>query len=375
MSCQSDNSSQAAGSLPSQPSQQKSSICENGENASDPMACLKRLCASSKGIFDDKTQECFCKRNEIFDTASTSDSSCIPIQSDFHTIQFNDSFGNSILTLNRDLGNSTKDYWTDSSNLVQWVNFEDARIQRPLRLSFLYSQRILSQLINPDDVQVYGKLLFSNQFHLIQGLPFSRDAWGNSGFSTDFIFYEPNSKFVLASLGIEFDHLTAGELTDFNSIGTNLPTGDALTPTELALIKAYNQFKKMKTFSPDRTSTLDDAACARYCVRSETINVDTIDTIGTTYTASYKKVYQLGTPSARLIFLQDKESQNVLGIISLNVAESISTINVIIESADDYNGKTSLDYKVDIYDRNWNRIVNQEQDDVGPSTSFDNILK
>jgi hypothetical protein len=65
--------------------------------------------------------------------------------------------------------------------------------------------------------------------------------------------------------------------------------------------------------------------------------------------ASFKKIYQLGTPSARVIVVRNKVKKSEAGMISLNVANTISTVNFVT----DYT-RESLPYpevRIASYDR------------------------
>jgi hypothetical protein len=114
------------------------------------------------------------------------------------------------------------------------------------------------------------------------------------------------------------------------------------------------------------TSCLCDLLCS--------LSVDRFTKIGEKYLASSKKVYQNGTPSARLIVLQDATSKAILGVISLNVAEAISAINILTQDTTTYVGATYRGYKLTVYDRNWSWFSEQNQLLIHDSDTFANLL-
>jgi hypothetical protein len=323
---------------------------------------LKQTCQEAGGLFDGKTKECFCESGGQFTTGTTT-TMCAPMDFSIVSIQM---FAPSGIYQDKKML-----MYTDRSGL----SFDDEKMlsslmsplytmRAPFRLSMYGFANYLLQ-IDPQHpaarTESYlhnPKVTASSLYSVIQGRPFIDN--GES-----FPMYEPNSRFVLADFNIILG-LSAEELAEFESVGAVEQVGVRDWNAAEGLIAAYKSVRNAQTYVPDQVSSPYRSGCASYCVASSDLNI-----ASDTYTATYKKVYQFGTPSARLIVLQRKNSKEVVGVISLNVAETISTITLVERHAN----PTLYSYRT--FDRNWNALYSRDEiaEETQGADSFEQLLK
>jgi len=323
---------------------------------------LKQTCQETGGLFDEKTKECLCETGGLFTTGTTT-TMCAPMDFSIVSIQM---YAPSGIYQDKKML-----MYTDRSGL----SFNDEKMlsifmsplytmREPFRLSMYGFANYLLQ-IDPQHpaarTESYlrnPKVTASSLYSVIQGRPFTEN-------DESFPLYEPNSRFVLADFNIILG-LSAEELAEFESIGAVEQVGEQDRDVANMLTVAYKSVRNTSTYAPDRVTSPYRSGCASYCVASSDLNI-----ASDVYSATYKKVYQFGTPSARLIVLQKKRSKEVVGVISLNIAETISTITLVERHAN----PTLYSYRT--FDRNWNALYSRDEntEETQGTDSFEQLLK
>jgi hypothetical protein len=316
---------------------------------------LKSACHAAGGHFDSALQECLCPNGGFFTTGSST-VSCEELTYSYGSIDL------------KNLDGVQNDV---SDSIMLDINFlarEEARLKvydemkalsartgseaaKPFRLSFFERSEMYYEIDQSRSAWAQGAVFDDNGLYMspygtfdllystVLGAPFETETYAQSNGS--FVLYEPNAEFVPAALGQELAPLSQADQVRFSSFGLN--ASDAETS---ALSAAYKAFQKQTMFNPTSVSSPYTSGCASYCVASEPLDLGNGHS---DYVASFKKIYQLGTPSARVIVVRNKVKKSEAGMISLNVANTISTVNFVT----DYT-RESLPYpevRIASYDR------------------------
>jgi hypothetical protein len=257
---------------------------------------------------------------------------------------------------------------TDQDKLIgsitTWTQLQSTPGAMPFRLSF-FGYATLDVQFDPLLKLVQSGITTSNSeetlYSVIEGTPFST-------YSRNYPLYEPDLDYLWASLGQDTQSLSQTDQERFMSLVVPSQTHSTTESIASAALKrTYDHFKARSDFQPASVSSPYASGCASYCVASEPIETGTPD-----YFANYKKVYQLGTPSARLIVLQDAKTNDVAGILSLNVAETVSTLTTI-EKLQIEPHSVAETYLFHTYDR-YGRPLYSNQG-IFENSPFENLFK
>lgn len=352
---------------------------EQGSGAPSQMDSLQAGCKAAGGRFNEAELECFCPQGKIFTTAKNTpqcleNSASLFFFGSYGNFQSGDplysidpSFSNR-LTLDwgphptgKDATASEESEFKKALDQSEKSAFQQHSSQSlPYRLAFLGSADLeydlgashltAAELKYRDDqfswyLKVSGRpeSRFYFFFATALGLPYSSDLSLNVG-QHYMALYEANPHFLKAALGLGELDLTPEEATEFHQLKLSaIPKSSLNDELKSALEVAYQSFQSAITAGveskPDQVTSPFKTGCASYCTASWNLNLSSDQ-----FTASFKKVYQLGMPSSRLLVLQSNGvERKVVAVMSLNPALTVSTINLVHE-----NGSQ---IKLDSYDR------------------------
>jgi hypothetical protein len=278
---------------------------------------LKEICAEKGGNYNSDALECPCPNGGLFTTAAD-EPGCAAVTTDGSGFSLVDRSGSyqtksdySKLALVTLLGPS------EDQTVATWKE-NAVNAPKPFRLSFLGQEdfRIADTLFPDSEFSTHTALMS------LSGEPFSADG-------ASLGLYEPDPKFALAALDQDPEPMSDSDRRLFSSI--TLPDSFDIELTTFGgdmdaapvVKQAYDRLPRV--FSPTSISSPFESGCATYCVASERISTDA----DSNYIATYRKVYQFGTPSSRMIVVQDAKNLDVVGVVALNVAGTVSTVNFI----------------------------------------------
>lgn len=309
---------------------------------------LKEICNDVGGRFDIPAQECFCQVGGLF-TTGTETPSCSPLVDGGDSIMLAQISGVYSQPHSPDARIALSGDFVVDINLIpqfgslvkSWSQAHAA--QKPFRLSFFgYGEYNIqsSEAYVSDGVEAADRKWPGDQagYRVMEGAPFDR-------YNVNYPLYEPNLKFTFAALDQSDVLLSTADQQQFTSLALPQDFYKKYDPSLAgAVLKAYQTLSSQGSFKPETLRSPFDTGCASYCVASQSMDIE-----DPRYAVSFKKVYQLGTPSARDIVIQDALSGDVLIVISLNVAQTVSTLTTVepLKTAD--GGVSSL--VLNTYDR------------------------
>jgi hypothetical protein len=344
---------------------------------------LKLACSVAGGSFDTGEQECLCPDGGLFTTGNSS-VSCAEVSYDYlaigirhpsgvynpHGIGMDSSFGMMLDPyLLAELENRT--FVFDAMKVFR--KNQESGDAKPFRLSTFERADFLYEIDTDRSARAQGDVFSFNSgyaspygtfgllYSTVLGAPFEIETAVQS--NENIALYEPTAKYVPAALGQGIEPLTSEDQVRFKSLKLHDSSTDAN-----ALLSAYENFRKLPSLAPTSVSTSYASGCASYCVTSEPIPLDREFGI---YSASFKKVYQMGAPSARVIVLSHAQ-KGVVGIHTLNVANTVSTVNLV---TDETSGGGALpEVGIQTYDR-YGVFLYQQRMRALPGVSFPDPLQ
>jgi hypothetical protein len=265
---------------------------------------LKNVCAQAGGFFDNESSECFCPDGGLFSTEGVNPS-CTRLNSNQgKLVQALDGASQNSLTFNGVDVNS-------QAVIQSWVAAGGE--SKPFRTSFVGASEI--QIGSFDMFGIDQDGTFSTNVRMFQSAPYLE---GQSAEP----FYEPDVRFVAEALGADDKSLTDEDRNAFSGfLIPELPDSVISQVPGDIFSKAYESMRSKQAFTPNVIVSPYPTGCASYCIASMPV-----DTGNPQYSAIYVKTFQLGTPSTRTIVVRDDQSSNVVGIIALNAAETVSTL-------------------------------------------------
>jgi hypothetical protein len=333
-------------------------------------SALEMTCKEAGGMLDIINEECDCRNGGLFTTASHVPTCDVPkyldgvheIQLDASDILEHDQRAPA-LTIDTSYMDFSKPGFVD---LLQFFNNQEdlmkSGIALPFRLAFL-SPTILPVQIDPAKIRKAQTELSAPTdngdpngtlgclYSVALGMPL--DQWNGCVDRNPITLYEPEAKFLGHALGVDPIALSAEDSARFSS----LDLSKVSVKQAPAILAAYSELHKQPMFNPTTVKTPYESGCATYCVASEPLALG-VDFEGSSVTANYEKVYEMGTPSARTIVVRDAKSNAVEGLISLNVEETVSSVTIV-------DGDSS-ETKFATYDRYGNSLYSQETNQADP---------